>query len=130
MEHAIEIENLTKVYHGNEVLRRISLTIFKGELFAYLGPNGAGKTTTIRILTGMTRLGDGHCRINGYDVITSEQDAKAQYGLVSQAVNLDQELTVAQNLAIHGRLYRMGSARIKEKSGELLAYVDLEKTAE
>ena len=122
---SISIENLTKTYHKVRALDRVSLTVGRGELFAYLGPNGAGKTTTIRILTGMTRFDIGTCRINGFDIRTDETRAKAQYGLVSQVVNLDQELTVKENLVIHGLMYGMSFSAIRQKTSALLEYVEM-----
>jgi len=122
---SIFIENLNKTYHNAQALDRVSLTVGKGELFAYLGPNGAGKTTTIRILTGMTRFDSGTCRINGFDIQKDETRAKAQYGLVSQAVNLDQELTVKENLLIHGLMYGMSLSAIKDKTRQILDYVEM-----
>ncbi|CCK82361.1 ABC transporter ATP-binding protein [Desulfobacula toluolica] len=122
---AIEIEDLKKVYKDVTALGGVNLRIKQGELFAYLGPNGAGKTTTIRILTGLTRPGSGRCRINGFDIQKNVRDAKRQYGLVPQAVNLDQELTVAENLMIHGRLFQMSASAIRKETDRLLGYVDL-----
>ncbi|MCK5097946.1 MAG: ABC transporter ATP-binding protein [Desulfobacteraceae bacterium] len=122
---AIQIENLKKFYKDITALGGVDLSVNKGELFAYLGPNGAGKTTTIRILTGLTRPGSGKCSINGFDIRKNVVQAKQQYGLVPQAVNLDQELTVADNLMIHGRLFRMKSALIREETDRLLSYVEL-----
>ena len=94
----IEIKNLKKSYGRTRALAGIDLAIPQGELFAYLGPNGAGKTTTIRILTGLTRLSEGTARLNGYDIQRSTVDAKKQFGLVPQHINLDSELTVYENL--------------------------------
>ncbi len=122
---AITIENLCKTYNKTQALDRVNLTVNQGELFAYLGPNGAGKTTTIRILTGMIRFDSGRCCINGFDINGNEAEAKKQYGLVSQAINLDQELTVQENLLIHGLMYGMSVSEIKQKTRELLAYVDM-----
>lgn len=122
---SISIENLSKTYHKVRALDQVSLTVGQGELFAYLGPNGAGKTTTIRILTGMTRFDTGKCHINGFDIQKDEARAKEQYGLVSQVVNLDQELTVRENLLIHGLMYGMSLPAIKRKSLELLEYVEM-----
>lgn len=125
MTFAIEIYNLKKTYKSITALDGISLTVPQGELFAYLGPNGAGKTTTIRILTGLTRPGSGACHINGYNISNEPGLAKIQYGLVPQTVNLDQELSVVQNLSIHGRLFGMPQKKIRQKTRELLDYVDL-----
>lgn len=103
----IEITNLVKNYKTVQALRGIDLRVESGELFAYLGPNGAGKTTTIRILTGLTRLTRGAAMFYGHDIEENRLEAKKQYSLVPQHINLDSELTVYENLFIHGRLYHM-----------------------
>lgn len=121
----IELENLTKHYKQTRALNGITLSIQSGELFAYLGPNGAGKTTTIRILTGLTRLTSGKVRLNGHDVETETLSAKKQFGLVPQHTNLDSELTVYENLLIHGRLHHMPPGLIRERISSLLEYIEL-----
>lgn len=121
----IRIDNLYKRFKKNDALRGISLRVTPGELFAYLGPNGAGKTTTIRILTGLTRLTAGGATLNGFDIRTQALDAKRQYGLVPQSINLDRELTVYENLYIHGRLYHMPKNDIDQKVTALLDYVEM-----
>jgi ABC-2 type transport system ATP-binding protein len=98
----------------------------KGELFAYLGPNGAGKTTTIRILTGLTRLSAGKAMLNGHDIEKQTLSAKNQYGLMPQHINLDSELTVYENLRVHGRLHHMPGRTIDRRIDELLSYVELD----
>ena len=121
----IRIENLQKSYGKTRALDGIDLMIEAGELFAFLGPNGAGKTTTIRILTGLTRLGGGRASLAGHDIETDPLAAKRQCGLVPQHINLDSELTVRENLDIHGRLFGMEPSRRKKKIEELLGYVEL-----
>jgi len=122
----IRIENLSKRYKNIHALKAISLQVPQGELFAYLGPNGAGKTTTIRILTGLTNLTSGNAFLNGFDIEKQTLDAKKQCGLVPQTINLDQELTVYENLEVHGCLFGMPARQRKEKILELLDYVDLD----
>jgi len=121
----IRIEQLTKYYKKTHALKGISLHVPEGELFAYLGPNGAGKTTTIRILTGLTRLSSGNVYLNGFHIEKEMLQAKKECGLVPQSINLDQELTVFENLDIHGRLFQMPAAKRAEKIHELLDYVDM-----
>ena len=100
----ITANQLRKHYRGRLALRGVSFTVSPGEIFAYLGPNGAGKTTTIRLLTGLARPSAGQALIDGHDPLR-EPAAKRRVGVVAQTINLDQELTVAQNLDIHGRLF-------------------------
>jgi ABC-2 type transport system ATP-binding protein len=121
----IRIEKLEKVYGNLAALKGIDLTVEKGELFAYLGPNGAGKTTTIRILTGLTRLSAGKAMLNGYDIEKQTLSAKNQYGLMPQHINLDSELTVYENLKVHGRLHHMPRKSIGRRIDLLLDYVEL-----
>lgn len=121
----IRIENLSKYYKNIHALKGVSLHVEEGELFAYLGPNGAGKTTTIRILNNLTTLSSGNAYLNGFHIETHKLQAKQQSGLVPQSANLDQELTVFENLDVHGRLFGMPKTERIEKINELLEYVDL-----
>ena len=43
----LEVKKLRKTYDGSDVVKGISFTVEKGEVFGILGPNGAGKTTTL-----------------------------------------------------------------------------------
>jgi len=126
----IQIQNLQKSYGKTRALAGIDLRVGQGELFAYLGPNGAGKTTTIRILTGLTQLTGGTALLNAHDIRTRSRAAKRQCGLVPQQINLDGELTVRENLDIHGRLFAMPGVTRKQRILELLDYVELTERAE
>ncbi len=121
----IKIELLKKRYKDVQALAGISLEIKKGELFALLGPNGAGKTTTIRIITGLTKKDEGNVYINNIDIFKNGNTGKKLIGLIPQSMNLDIDLTVEENLLIHGLLYSMTYKEIKEKTEELLEYVGM-----
>jgi len=126
----IRIENLKKNYKTFPALKGIDLSVPGGELFAYLGPNGAGKTTTIRILTGLTKLSSGNAYLNDFHIENDAIQARRQCGLVPQSINLDQELSVIENLDIHGRLFHMTSGERSSRSNELLKYVGLDDREE
>ena len=121
----VRTEKLTKHYKKNPALKGVDLAVDKGELFAYLGPNGAGKTTTIRIMTGITRKTSGDVYLNGYHTEKEMLQAKCQFGVVPQSINLDRELSVSENLFVHGLLYRMPPKNIAQRIDTLLDYVDL-----
>jgi ABC-2 type transport system ATP-binding protein len=121
----IEIHKLVKHYKNTKALKGIDLKVNGGELFAYLGPNGAGKTTTIRIMTGLTRATAGKVLLGGYDISKESQAAKKQFGFVPQHINLDSELTVSENLLVHGLLHLMPRRTIWQRIEELLDYIDL-----
>ena len=121
----IRLQGLRKQFKAVEALKGVTLHVVPGELFAYLGPNGSGKTTTIRILTGLTIPDKGKAYLNGYSTQTDPLPAKMQCGLVPQHINLDNELTVAENLDIHGRLFQMSAKERRQSIIELLKYMEL-----
>ncbi|MBN2232065.1 MAG: ABC transporter ATP-binding protein [Deltaproteobacteria bacterium] len=122
---AIEVEGLVKHYGAVTALAGVDLTVAAGELFALLGPNGAGKTTMVRIMTGLTRADGGIVRLGGRDAAREPAAARRQVGLVPQAVNLDTELTVAQNLDIHGRFFGIDRRERRRRIVELTDSVGL-----
>ena len=121
----IVLEDLKKNYGERTALGGVSLHVQPGELFAYLGPNGAGKSTTIRILAGLTRLSGGRAVVGGADIESDPLAAKCQCGLVVQHTNVDNDLSLADNMDIHGRLFGMSAADRVQQTRTLLDYVDL-----
>lgn len=124
---ALEIRNLKKRYGQRLALKGISFSLKEGELFSLLGPNGAGKTTTLRILSGLTSPTEGEVFLFGESLLQNELWAKTKIGLVPQQVNLDLELTVEENLLIHGLLFKMSLREIKKRIDELLELADLKE---
>lgn len=121
----IVIEGLEKRYKSAYALRGVDLHVPRGELFAYLGPNGAGKTTTIRILAGLTLPTSGKVHLNGVPIHRNGPAARRLVGVVPQSINLDQELTVFENMDIHGRLFGMPGRKRRARIEEMLHYVEL-----
>ncbi|WP_455631205.1 ABC transporter ATP-binding protein [Megamonas sp.] len=104
----------------------LSLNIQSGEIFGLLGPNGAGKTTTIRMLTMLTRPTSGDILYNGKNIFDHEQEIKKYIGVVPQHINFDQDLTVWENMELHGRLHHMPTKQRRNRISELLEYVELQ----
>lgn len=65
MDTAIQVENLVKSYGENTVIREISFSVNRGEIFALLGVNGAGKTTTLECIEGLRKYDKGRIIVNG-----------------------------------------------------------------
>lgn len=126
----IKIEGLTKHFKSLQALRGIDLHVREGELFAYLGPNGSGKTTTIRILTGLSSATSGDAYLHGFHIEKDTLQAKRQCGLVPQSINLDHELTVYENLDIHGKLFQMPRSERRRRIQQMLEYVDIVERAD
>jgi ABC-2 type transport system ATP-binding protein len=121
----IRLVNIQKSFGKTKALDKLCLEVPKGELFAFLGPNGAGKTTAIRILNGLSFLDSGEAYISGVDILKEPLKAKRLCGMVAQHTNLDAELTVWENLDIHGRLFGLDKKQRKLSSEKFLDYVEM-----
>lgn len=126
----ILINKLTKKYGERTALREVCLKIGQGEIFGLLGPNGAGKTTLIRILNRLTGFDSGEISIQGIPLGTDSKKLQTAIGLVPQHINLDGELTVRENLELHGRLYHLPPKERTARIDELLSYVELADRAD
>ena len=103
---AIEIEGLTKTYaSGLQALKRVDLTIDKGEIFALLGPNGAGKTTLISIVCGIVTASTGRVVADGHDIRTDFRQARTKIGLVPQELTTDAFETVLATVTFSRGLF-------------------------
>jgi ABC-2 type transport system ATP-binding protein len=85
MSAILSISDLSKTYaSGFQALKRVSLEIRRGEIFALLGPNGAGKTTLINIVCGIVTPTSGSIIVDGHDIQKEYRAARALIGLVPQ----------------------------------------------
>lgn len=89
----LETTDLTKRYPGKLALDRLSLSVYRGEIFGYLGPNSAGKTTTIRLLLDLIRPTGGQARIFGMDAQRDSVAIKRFIGNLPSEVRLWDHLT-------------------------------------
>lgn len=62
---AIDVADMTAVYHEQPVLWDVDLQVPAGVLMAIVGPNGAGKTTLIKCILGLIEPVAGSVRIQG-----------------------------------------------------------------
>ena len=108
---AIEVNGVNFNYGKRCALDAISFTIGEGELFGVLGPNGGGKTTLFKLL--------------GVDLRTATARLRPLLGVVFQHPSVDGKLTVAENLAHHGRLYGISGGPLRERIGAMLDRVGL-----
>ena len=117
---AIEAESLTRRFGDFVAVDRVSFRIARGEIFGFLGSNGCGKTTTMRMLTGLLPPSDGEAHIFGQPVDAADISLRRRIGFMSQGFSLYNELSVRQNLELHGRLYQLTSKRIDERVAKLV----------
>ena len=126
---AIEVGGLDFSYGDRRALRDVEFTIARGEIFGFLGPNGGGKSTLFRLLSTLVPIQSGSARILNCDLRGETQALRRKIGVVFQSPSLDGKLTVSENLAIHGNLYGMRGARLKERAQAMLARLEVSDRA-
>jgi len=127
VEHSIIVEGLTKRYGDKLALDDVSFKVERGEVFGYLGPNGAGKSTTINILSGLIEPTGGTAVIDGHDLRHERVEIKRKIGVVPEASNLYDELTVRENLGFVSKLYHVPRRLREERIARLLDSFDLDE---
>ncbi|HJU80333.1 MAG TPA: ATP-binding cassette domain-containing protein [Acidimicrobiia bacterium] len=130
MSEVIYAEGLVKHYKSVRALDGLDLAVPEGKVLGLLGPNGAGKTTAVRILTTLLEADSGTAMVAGVDVATNPDEVRAMIGLSGQYAAVDEYLTGFENLDLFGRLYRLGRARARSRSRELLERFDLTEAAD
>ncbi|WP_373895095.1 ABC transporter ATP-binding protein [Virgibacillus sp. CBA3643] len=123
-ETAMELIDVKKTIGKKEIIKGLSFTINKGEVFGFIGPNGAGKTTTIRMMVGLMKLSGGDVRILGNSIKSDFKKAIGEVGAIVENPEMYPFMTGAQNLAHYGR---MTPGVTKERVEEVIALVGLEK---
>ena len=105
---AVATSGLTKLYRPDVLaVDGVSLSVQRGELYAFLGLNGAGKSTTIRMLLGMIRPTSGEAVVLGHPVRAEAADLWSRVGHLVESATAYPELTVRENLEVARRLLRV-----------------------
>jgi putative ABC transport system ATP-binding protein len=134
MQGIIHLENIRKSYYlgKNElqVLKGISLDVFKNEYVALMGPSGSGKSTLMNILGCLDTPSGGKYILNGLDVSRMPDNDLAEVrnkeiGFVFQQFNLLPRLTAAENVALPLVYSGVGKKERTERAMEVLNKVKL-----
>ncbi len=106
-EPAIDVHNLSKIFHSKTVVDNFSLTVKPGEIHGFLGPNGSGKTTCIRMMCGLLTpdTGQGFCL--GFNILSEQKKIKRRVGYMTQKFSFWDDLTIRENLEFVARLFEM-----------------------
>ncbi|WP_064091996.1 ABC transporter ATP-binding protein [Rossellomorea aquimaris] len=123
MNSLIELQELSKSFGSQEVLKEISLNIRKGEIYGLLGPSGSGKTTLIKLMIGLEVPSSGRVTFKGENL-----KAKTLYpsiGYMAQSDALYDELTAKENLSFMASLYGLTKNKRKDQIEKVMETVDL-----
>ncbi|WP_323703994.1 ABC transporter ATP-binding protein [Mammaliicoccus sp. Dog046] len=105
----LKTEQLVKIYgskkNQQEVLKKIDMTVEKGEFISIMGPSGSGKTTLLNVLSSIDYATTGRIEINGHQLqdMNNKQMSnfrKKELGFIFQEYNLLNTLTVQENIML------------------------------
>jgi lipooligosaccharide transport system ATP-binding protein len=125
----VRARNLTKRFGGFTAVDAVDFDVHPARAFGFLGPNGAGKTSTMRMIACSSPVTDGELSVIGMDPRTQARQIKARLGVVPQIDNLDQELTVRENLEMYARYFDIPRDVARKRANELLEFVQLAERA-
>ncbi|MDD1772173.1 MAG: ABC transporter ATP-binding protein [Methanomassiliicoccales archaeon] len=104
-ETVIDVKGLVKNYGDLHAVQGVDLEVKAGEVYSILGPNGAGKTTTVEIMECLRLKTSGEVRILGLDIDKGQKEIRRRIGVLPQAFNAFDYLTVKENIDYFGDLF-------------------------
>jgi zinc transport system ATP-binding protein len=131
MSKAIEIESVSFVAKGREILKNINFTHEEGRFLGIVGPNGGGKTTLVRTILGLVRPTSGRVRVFGQDP-ESLLSRNNVFGYLPQHQNIDPNFpATALDIVFMGRYKKAGffkwrGRKDREKAVECLSIMGVE----
>ncbi|ESZ21187.1 amino acid ABC transporter ATP-binding protein [Mesorhizobium sp. L48C026A00] len=123
------IDNVHKSFGAVEVLKGVSLSVNRGDVFALIGRSGSGKSTLLRCINGLEMINSGRIEVAGHAVGRDPKELRklrTDVGIVFQSYNLFPHLTVAENIMLAPRIVKLVSkAEAKTTAEEVLGMVGL-----
>jgi ABC-2 type transport system ATP-binding protein len=123
----IAVEHLVKEYGKFRAVDDVSLAVPPGEIHGFLGPNGAGKTTTLRMIAGLLKPSSGRILVNGHDLETEPEAAKASLGFIPDRPYIYDKLTAGEFLRFHAGLFGMEGSVVQPRVDEMLDLFELRR---
>lgn len=127
MDLLVNATNLRKSFGDTHAVDGVSLEIAAGEIYGLVGADGAGKTTTLRLLVGALKADAGQAEICGYDIDRQTEQARAQFGYLSQRFSMYEDLTVLENIRFFAEVRGLKPDEWLPRSLEILEFVGLDK---
>lgn len=121
----IEVKNLVKKYGDHYAVNDLSFELESGRIYGLLGPNGAGKSTTMNIMTGYIASTSGEVVIDGHNILTEAEEAKACIGYLPEIPPLYMEMTVLEYLVTVAELKKIPKKERRPMIDEIMGTVKI-----
>ncbi len=125
----VAIDGLTKSFRiGTRrvvAIDRLTCTIAGGGITTLVGPDAAGKTTLLRLIAGLLTPDEGRIAVLGRAVPAEAASIQAEIGYMPQRFGLYEDLTVAENLALHADLRQVTGETRRQRFAQLMEFTGL-----
>lgn len=126
MKSPIEIENVSKSYGAENVIRNLSCSFLENKIIVIVGRSGSGKSTLLKMINGLVKPDSGRVyvfdREIDYGRLTS---MRSRIGYSVQGTSLFPHLTVLENITLLPRLRGWEKEKISLRTEELMKFVNL-----
>ncbi|MFC4114442.1 ABC transporter ATP-binding protein [Nonomuraea zeae] len=127
---AFRLVGLHKTFGTHTAVDHADLTVAPGSFYGLVGPNGAGKTTMLSMAVGLQRPDEGSASVHGVDVWQEPLAARRLMGVLPDGLAMPERLTGRELLTYLGQLHGLDAAEAARRTGELLAVMELDGSAE
>ncbi len=122
----LEVHQLTKKFSKQIAVEKISFEVKEKEKLILLGTSGSGKSTCLKMINRLIEPTQGEIRLNGENILAQQPEKlRRNMGYIIQNTGLFPHYTVAQNIGLVPNLLKWEKKKIKERSQELLAMLQL-----
>ena len=127
MKYVLEIENVSKFFHGLVAIDDLTIKVKPGQIYGIIGPNGAGKSTTIKEIIGLLKPTSGSIEIDGLSLNKSASQYRQKIGFIPESPVLYEELTLREHIEVTAMAYDIPMDVAMQRADKLLKTFRLEK---
>ena len=133
MAKIINVQNVTKSYNKQIILKQINMTVKPGEIYGLIGLSGSGKSTLLRCINGIEKFDSGEIHIENelisYDDSIKSRRIKKRIGMIFQNFALLERKTVFENIALPMKCWKEEKNKTENRVKELMEFVGISHIA-
>ncbi len=100
MEYVLEIENVSKFFHGLVAIDDLTIKVKPGQIYGIIGPNGAGKTTLFNCVTGIYKPEQGTIKYKGENIEDVAKKDPNYLNWMRNNMELDEDMQYTLNMVL------------------------------
>ena len=134
MTKIINVQNVTKSYNNQVILKQINMTVKQGEIYGLIGLSGSGKSTLLRCINGIEKFDSGEIHIEN-ELISCDDSIKSRrikkrIGMIFQNFALLERKTVYENIALPMKCWKEDREKTDKRVKELMEFVGISHISE